>query len=154
MAEGGGPAFANATLHVSAPEWEALRQQPRAAALVEAVAAKVATFEPGAQVIPGTVTAVAVDGHTPGHSAFEISSGEERLLYVGDSMHHHVVSVQRPLWTIQFDGDAPRAEASRHALLQRAADERLRVYAVHFPFPGLGRIEAGADDGFVWVAER
>jgi len=131
----------------------ALKQRPDAAALAGAIEAKVATFEPDAVVIPGVVTAVAVDGHTPGHSAYEIASGDAKLLYVGDTVHHHVVSVRRPQWTVQFDGDASLAEASRAALLKRAADGNLRLYAVHFPFPGLGRIQAG-DDGFTWVPER
>ena len=61
--------------------------------------------------------------------------------------------MRRPQWRVAFDGDAPLAEASRAALLQRAADARLRLYSVHFPFPGLGHVEAG-DDGFTWVAER
>ena len=71
--------------------------------------------------VPG-VTAIAVEGHTPGHSAFEIVDGDARLLYIGDAAHHFAVSVQRPQWTIAFDGDAPVAEASREALLARIAD--------------------------------
>ncbi|MEL1265748.1 MBL fold metallo-hydrolase [Pseudoxanthomonas putridarboris] len=149
----GALAFPNAAIHLSAPEWDALKGDADAAALVAAIAPKVATFQPGAAIIPGTVTAVAVDGHTPGHTAYEIASGDERLLYLGDSAHHYVVSVQRPEWTVQYDGDAPLAQASRRALLQRAADGNLRVYAVHFPFPGLGRVDAQGD-GFVWVPER
>lgn len=153
LAGEGALAFPNAAIHLSAPEWEALQGDAKAAALVAAITPKVATFQPGAAIVPGVVTAVAVDGHTPGHSAYEIASGDERLLYIGDTAHHHVVSVQRPEWTIQFDGDAPLAEASRRALLQRAADGKLRLYAVHFPFPGLGHVEAQGD-GFVWLPER
>jgi glyoxylase-like metal-dependent hydrolase (beta-lactamase superfamily II) len=149
----GALAFPNAAIHVSAPEWSALEAQAESAALVEAIAPKVVPFEPGATILPGVVRAVAVDGHTPGHSAYEIASGDARLLYIGDTVHHHVVSLRHPEWTVRFDGNAPLAEASRLALLQRAADEDLRVYAVHFPFPGLGRIEAGRD-GFVWTPER
>jgi predicted NUDIX family NTP pyrophosphohydrolase len=64
-----------------------------------------------------------------------------------------VISLRRPQWTVQFDGDAALAKASRGALLQRAAAGNLRVYAVHFPFPGLGRVQAEGD-GFAWVPER
>jgi len=124
-----------------------------AADLVAAITPKVMPFQPGAVILPGVVTAVAVDGHTPGHSAYEIASDGERLLYIGDTAHHHVVSVQRPEWTIQFDGNAPLAQTSRRALLQRAADENLRLYAVHFPYPGLGRVHV-RDDSFVWVPEQ
>ena len=148
----GALAFPNAAIHLSAPEWEALKADRDAAALVAAITPKVATFQAGAAVVPG-VTAVAMDGHTPGHSAYEISSGDDRLLYIGDVVHHFVVSVQRPEWTVQYDANAPLAQTRRRALLQRAADGKLRVYAVHFPFPGLGRFDAQGDS-FVWVPER
>ena len=149
----GALAFPNATIHLTAPEWEALKQDRDAAALVAAITPKVAAFQPGAALLPGVVTAVPVDGHTPGHSAYEIASGDERLLYIGDSAHHFVVSVQRPEWTVQYDENAPLAQPSRRALLQRAADDNLRIYAVHFPFPGLGHINAQGDS-FVWQPER
>ncbi|WP_242164145.1 MBL fold metallo-hydrolase [Lysobacter sp. M15] len=149
----GALAFPNATIHLTAPEWEALKQDRDAAALVAAITPKVAAFQPGAALLPGVVTAVPVDGHTPGHSAYEIASGDERLLYIGDSAHHFVVSVQRPEWTVQYDENAPLAQPSRRALLQRAADDNLRIYAVHFPFPGLGHINPQGDS-FVWQPER
>lgn len=149
----GALAFPNATIHLTAPEWEALQQDRDAAALVAAITPKVAAFPPGAALLPGVVTAVPVDGHTPGHSAYEIASGDERLLYIGDSAHHFVVSVQRPEWTVQYDENAPLAQPSRRALLQRAADDNLRIYAVHFPFPGLGHINPQGDS-FVWQPER
>ncbi len=143
--------FANATIRMTANEWDALKADPTMAALVTAITPKVQTFAAGAEVLPG-VTAVDIQGHTPGHTGYQITSGSEGLLYIGDTMHHSVISVQRPNWTIQFDGRADVAEASRRALLERAASENLRLYAVHFPYPGLGRIERRADD-FVWVAE-
>lgn len=148
----GALAFPNAAIHISAPEWAALEGED-ASGLVSAIAPKVEAFEPGAAILPGLVTAVSVDGHTPGHSAYEIASGDQRLLYVGDAMHHHVISVQRPEWTIAFDEDAPTAQAGRRALLQRAADQNLRIHAVHFPFPGLGHVR-GEGESFVWVPER
>ncbi|UNK48948.1 MBL fold metallo-hydrolase [Lysobacter sp. S4-A87] len=153
LARDGTLAFANAAIHVSAAEWASLKGDGDAAALVAAMTPKVVTFQPGATVIPGVVTAVDVAGHTPGHSAYEIQSGSERLLYIGDAAHHFVISVQRPDWTVQYDQDAPRAQASRRALLQRAADGNLRVYSVHFPFPGLGHFKAQGDS-FVWVPEH
>lgn len=143
--------FANATIRMTADEWDALKADPTMAALVTAMTPKVQTFAAGAEVLPG-VTAVDIQGHTPGHTGYQIASGTEGLLYIGDTMHHSVISVQRPDWTIQFDGRADVAEASRRALLERAATENLRLYVVHFPYPGLGRIERRADD-FVWVAE-
>lgn len=148
----GALAFPNATIRLAASEWAAMKANPAQAAMVAAITPKVATFEPGAAVLPGLVTAVAVNGHTPGHSAYEIASGAERLLYIGDTAHHFVISVQKPDWTIDYDVDAPMAEKSRRALLQRAADQNLRLYAVHFPYPGVGGVKAQGD-GFVWIPE-
>lgn len=146
-------AFPNAAIHLSTHEWEAMKADRDAIALVSAIAPKVEAFEPGAKILPGLVEAVSLEGHTPGHSAYEIISGDQRLLYIGDAAHHFVISVQRPEWTIAYDEDARAAEARRHALLKRAAEQDLRVYAVHFPFPGLGRIRAEGES-FVWVPEE
>lgn len=154
--------FPNAAIHLSAPEWDALNKiTPENAkafgianhsALVAAMKPKVAAFAPGADLIPGVVKAVEIKGHTPGHSGYLITSGQSSLLYFGDAMHHSVVSVQKPDWTINFDGDAHTAEASRAALLKRVAADGQRLYGVHFPFPGLGKIEARGDS-YVWIAE-
>ncbi|HZV85008.1 MAG TPA: MBL fold metallo-hydrolase [Brevundimonas sp.] len=143
--------FPNAAIRMATAEWAAIQANDQLEALVTAIRPKVQTFEPGATVTP-SITSVAIEGHTPGHMGYQIASGQERLLYIGDTMHHHVVSVQRPDWRIAFDGDAPTATASRRALLERAAAQNLRIYAVHFPYPGVGRIQR-RDDGFAWVPE-
>lgn len=143
--------FPNATIRISAAEWSALKGDTAMAALVRAITPRVKTFAPGEVVAPN-ITAVDISGHTPGHSGFEIVSGEDRLLYIGDAMHHPVISVQRPEWPMGFDADSATALASRQALLQRAASQNLRLYAYHFPFPGLGRVRREGD-GFVWVPE-
>jgi glyoxylase-like metal-dependent hydrolase (beta-lactamase superfamily II) len=150
----GALAFPNAAIHLSAPEWEAMRADKDHAALVATIAPKVAPFQPGAELFP-TVAAVEVRGHTPGHSAYSIRSGTDRLLFIGDSAHHSVVSVERPDWPIEWDSGAnpDLARASRRALLQRAADEHLRLFAGHFPFPGVGAVRVKGD-AFVWVPER
>src|SRR3546814_845784 len=126
----GALAFPDATVHLSAPEWAAMQADADAADLVAAIKPKVAAFEPGAELVPGMVTAVVDVGHTPGHSAYLVTSGNEHLLYIGDTVHHFVVSVQRPEWTIAYDMDAPLAEKRRRELLQRAADEDTRVYEI------------------------
>lgn len=144
--------FPNATIRMAAAEWAFLQANAEMAALVAAITPKVQTFQPGATALTPSISSVAIDGHTPGHMGYEISSGQESLLYIGDTMHHSVISVQRPEWQIAFDTDAPTATASRQALLERAAAGNLRVYAVHFPFPGVGRVRR-QDDGFVWIPE-
>jgi glyoxylase-like metal-dependent hydrolase (beta-lactamase superfamily II) len=148
----GSLAFPNATIHIAANEWAAMQSSSQQAALVAAMTPRVNAFQAGATLVPGTVDAVDIQGHTPGHSGYLITSGAASLLYIGDTMHHSVISVQRPDWTIAFDGDAPLAQESRRAVLTSSAASGQRVYAVHFPFPGLGRFE-NRGGTFVWLAE-
>lgn len=144
-------AFPNASIHIQAAEWASLKGQAQMAPLVAVMTPKVVEFQPGADLVSG-VKAVDIKGHTPGHSGYLISSGDESLLYIGDTMHHSVISVQQPDWTIAFDGDAPTAQASRKQVIESSAASGQRIYAVHFPFPGIGKF-AKQDDKFVWVAE-
>lgn len=149
--DAGALAFPNAAIHISANEWTAMQANKDLAAIVALVTPKVAAFEAGADIVPG-VKAVDIKGHTPGHSGYLISSGDQSLLYIGDMAHHSVISVQQPDWTIAFDGDAPTAQASRKDIIASAAASGQRIYAPHFPFPGLGKFTA-KDGGYVWTAE-
>jgi glyoxylase-like metal-dependent hydrolase (beta-lactamase superfamily II) len=147
----GALAFPAATIHLSKPEWALLEGSAEDAKLVAAVRPKVDAFEPGAQVLP-EVKAIATQGHTPGHSSYEIGTGADKVFYLGDVAHHSVISVQRPAWSIQFDMDRPAAEAMRQETLARLAKDGTRVFAVHFPFPGVGHV-AAEGEGLVWKAE-
>lgn len=144
-------AFPNAAIHIQAAEWTAIKSQEMMAPIVALIESKVVAFEPSADLVPG-VKAVDIKGHTPGHSGYLITSGDESLLYIGDTMHHYVISVQQPDWTIAFDGDAPTAQTSRKQVIESSADSNQRIYAVHFPFPGLGKF-AKQGEKYVWVAE-
>jgi glyoxylase-like metal-dependent hydrolase (beta-lactamase superfamily II) len=145
-------AFANAAIHLSKQEWEYMSGQDTYAAMVAAITPKVVAFAPDAELVPGVVKAVEIRGHTPGHSGYRITSGAASLLYVGDAMHHYVLSVQKPDWPMSFDADQALAAKSRAALIADSAARGQRVYAIHFPFPGIGKFEAQGE-GFVWVAE-
>ena len=144
-------AFLNATIHMQAAEWASLKSQEQMAPIVAVIAPKVVEFQPGAEVVAG-VKAVDIKGHTPGHSGYLITSGSDSLLYIGDTMHHSIISVQQPDWTIAFDGEAAIAQASRKHIIESSAASNQRIYAVHFPFPGLGKF-AKQGDKYVWVAE-
>jgi glyoxylase-like metal-dependent hydrolase (beta-lactamase superfamily II) len=158
----GALAFPNAAIHMSSAEWTFLKDMtPEIAAAVgltqhaqflAAITPKVATFEPGADLIPGVVKAVEIRGHTPGHSGYLIGSGASSLLYTADALHHYVISVQRPDWKIAFDGDAATAQKSRSDLLSQSAANGQRIYGVHFPYPAVGKF-AARGEGYVWVPE-
>jgi glyoxylase-like metal-dependent hydrolase (beta-lactamase superfamily II) len=146
---GGKATFPRATIRLSTAEWAYMKSQPQAEDLVHAVQAHVRTFNPGAVIAPG-ITAIALDGHTPGHVGYEIASGGRKMLDIGDLAHSSLLSLQRPEWTMGFDGDAVLAKVTRRKTLARLAQDQEWVFAPHFPFPGVGHVAADGD-AFKWV---
>jgi glyoxylase-like metal-dependent hydrolase (beta-lactamase superfamily II) len=155
-------AFPNATIHMSVPEWKWLSGMSaedaknvgiqQVTVLVAAIRAKVMPFEPGADLLPGIVNAVEIKGHTPGHSGYRIGSDPNAILVFGDALHSYVVSVRKPSWKIAFDTDQQTSAASRAALVAQAAATGQRLYAEHFPFPGVGKI-VKHKNGYAWLPE-
>lgn len=148
----GALAFPNATVHMGAADWAFLQGVPANAALATALTPKIDAFAPGAELVPGVVKAVDLHGHTPGHSGYAIGSGANSLLYIGDSAHHYVISVQQPEWTVSFDNEAATGQKNRLDVISRSAESGQRIYAVHFPYPGVGKFERRGE-GYVWVPE-
>lgn len=96
------------------------------------------TFRQG-EVVPG-VTAIPCHGHTPGHSAYLVSSGGQQLLIWGDMVHIPEVQIPRPEVTIDFDSDPQAAAASRKRIFDMVASDRLLVTGMHLHFPGFGHL--------------
>ncbi len=93
----------------------------------------------GGEVFPG-VMALPRPGHTPGHTTFLISSGDDQLLIWGDTVHVPEVQTARPEVCIAFDCDPAEAEASRRAVFDMAATDKLLVTGMHLHFPGFSRL--------------
>jgi len=140
-------AFPKATIRMASAEWAWL-QMRGPAELVKTISNRVRTFEPGAQIAPG-VASVALKGHTPGHVGYEITSGGERLLDIGDLAHSSIVSLEKPQWRVAFDNDDAVSKATRSTTLKQLAGDHELVFSPHFPFPGVGHIEV-VGDGFAW----
>jgi glyoxylase-like metal-dependent hydrolase (beta-lactamase superfamily II) len=140
----GRPVFPKATIRMSVREWAFMKSQADTKAIAAAVSAQVETFEPGRPVLPG-ITPLALPGHTPGHVGYEIVSQGYELVDIGDIAHSSIVSLARPEWTIAWDSDKQEGVKTRRRELQRLAGSHRLMFAPHFPFPGVGRIEqAGA----------
>jgi glyoxylase-like metal-dependent hydrolase (beta-lactamase superfamily II) len=96
-----------------------------------------ADIEPGIRYVPAL-------GHSPGHRAVHIESGEARLLHIVDTIHMPIQL--NALDAAPFDWQQPDiAIATRRALLARAESENLLLMAYHFPFPGLGYVQRRGD---------
>lgn len=159
----GAAVFPNATIHLSKPEWDMLNKlgEEEAAkrgitnysALIAAITPRVSPFTPGREIIPDVVKAVEIKGHTPGHSGYLVTSDSASVLYIGDAVHHYVLSVQAPDWPNGFDRDQKAAQENRKQLIAQSADAGQRIFAVHFPFPGIGKFEKQGES-YVWKAEE
>ncbi|MGE8943019.1 MBL fold metallo-hydrolase [Leptospira interrogans] len=86
------------------------------------------------------ISAVPAHGHSPGHTAFEATSGDSKLLIWGDIIHVPAIQFDRPELTWEFDRDQPQARAARERLLERAAQPGVFIAGAHLDFPGIGRV--------------
>ncbi|MGE5470943.1 MAG: MBL fold metallo-hydrolase [Bacteroidota bacterium] len=107
------------------------------------------TFATDQEILPG-IASFAANGHTPGHSAYLINSGNDKLLIWGDIVHNHAVQFARPNVAIEFDNDRKAAVATRQKIFAKAANEKLLVGGMHLPFPGIGHVRKEGR-GYAWV---
>jgi glyoxylase-like metal-dependent hydrolase (beta-lactamase superfamily II) len=99
------------------------------------------------------ISAVPTPGHTPGHTAWRISSGGEQLLIWGDVIHLPGVQFAIPEASVIYDLDSRAAATARRRVLDMVAADRIPVAGIHLDFPGYGRVAAKANGGFVYTAE-
>lgn len=149
--------FPNAEINVAAREWAywmddgnlsraAEIQRPyflNARRIFADIAKDIRRFEPGGQVAPG-IAAVASPGHTPGHTSYLVTSGDEALLALGDVAQFPLLFVRHPEWQPAFDIDGDLAVATRKKMLDQLSSDRLLVQGYHFPFPAVGHIVRNA----------
>lgn len=145
-------AFPKATIWMSAKAWAFMHHEADVRTEVPVINAQVKTFEPGHLVLPG-ITSVALPGHTPGQVGYVIASQGDQLIDTGDIAHSSIISLAKPGWTLAWDSNKSEAITTRSRELQRLADTHELMFAPHFPFPGVGRIEADGD-GFRFQPAR
>jgi glyoxylase-like metal-dependent hydrolase (beta-lactamase superfamily II) len=164
IAADGSPGFPNAVVKVPEREWAFWTDEGELTRVAESrrpnfamvkarfapYAARLERFAPGAEVAPG-VTALATPGHSPGHTSFRVADGGGQLVIIGDAVTTPGLFMANPEWYPVFDMDPTQAVASRKALLDRLATDRIPVVGYHFPFPATGRVER-AGTGYRLVA--
>jgi glyoxylase-like metal-dependent hydrolase (beta-lactamase superfamily II) len=146
------PVFPNAEIIVSAAEYKwwtdpslTSRLPPGRQPLARRIQAVIPNWknvlpvEGEDEVVPG-IRFVSAPGHTPGHTAFHVSSGHEQLMISNDTAYVPALCAAHPGWHGAFDQDAPLAETSRRKLLDRVIADKMPICGTHFPWPGLGRI--------------
>jgi glyoxylase-like metal-dependent hydrolase (beta-lactamase superfamily II) len=105
---------------------------------------KITFIQNGKDVIPG-VQSMSTPGHTVGHTSYVLTAGSQSLLLIGDVVHHHILSVERPKYAFAGDTDANLAVETRVKTLDMLASTRMPVLSFHLPWPGIGHVGRSGD---------
>ncbi len=100
--------------------------------------------EDNAEVASG-VRLLAANGHTPGHSAFLVTSGKDQLMVSNDTIYVPALLAPHPDWQGVYDQDGPMAVATRRKLIDRVIADKMMICGAHFPFPGAGAFVKDGD---------
>jgi glyoxylase-like metal-dependent hydrolase (beta-lactamase superfamily II) len=85
--------------------------------------------------LPHGVLAMDAVGHTPGHTAFQISN----LLVIGDLMHGYALQKFHPEISSNYDMDKVKSAESRKRIMQYAREHKLLMAGMHLPPPGFAK---------------
>ncbi|WP_072385497.1 MBL fold metallo-hydrolase [Hyphomicrobium sp. CS1BSMeth3] len=157
LTKDGHPAFPNAEIFVPAADWrfwsdDGNLTRMTAGSIPEinfrnnkqvfaSLKNRVTLYDADKEVQPG-ILSVPAYGHTPGHTAHLVTSGNAKVLLQADlTAFSATLFVANPGWHVFFDMDGAAAESSRRRIYDMAASEKLLVQGYHLPFPSLGQIE-------------
>src|SRR3954469_1131439 len=152
----GSMAFPNAEIMVPAKDWEFWMSEENAAKaqsnemmknyfanvrkIYNGIESKVTKYDWGKEVAPG-ITSIEAPGHTPGHTAFAVASGNSKILIQSDVTNIPEFFLRNPDWHVAYDVDPVQAQATRHKFYDMAAAEKALVVGFHFTFPSIGHVE-------------
>jgi len=155
----GNPVFPSARYYIWRDEWDfwfsktAFAKAPEifvkiARKNLEPIKERVSLLDHEFEILPG-ICVIAAPGHTPGHIVVSVSSGDEQLLYIGDTVLYPL-HLEHPDWTPIYDILPEKAAASKRRIFNRAAAEKAWVIGQHFPpFPSLGHV-IKKGEGWQW----
>ena len=86
------------------------------------------------------LAALSIPGHAPGHMAYVLDSGEDRILFCGDLIHVPAAQFAQPELTWAYDLDQSIARATRINLLREASKTQAWLAGAHMAKPGIGRV--------------
>jgi glyoxylase-like metal-dependent hydrolase (beta-lactamase superfamily II) len=152
----GSMAFPNAEIMVPAKDWEFWMSEENAAKvesnqmmknyfanvrkIYAGIESRVTRYDWGKEVVSG-ITSIAAPGHTPGHTAFAVASGDSKVLIQSDVTNIPEFFLRNPDWHVAYDTDPELAQKTRHKFYDMASAEKATVVGFHFAFPSIGHVE-------------
>ena len=154
LAVDGDITFTNATVHIGAADWAYFVDEGnggrRNAANLRTVEERVElVHDDGVTLLPGMTTRM-TPGHTPGHMCTVISSGNERLIVLGDALHCPAQLTELE-WEFLYDVDAALARKTRAALVEEASQPNTALLPCHFAGMQAARLLPAGDAAPQWV---
>jgi glyoxylase-like metal-dependent hydrolase (beta-lactamase superfamily II) len=145
LIQDGAAYFPKAMVRFGAGDWDAVVEPTSVPGFVEGMrdlraAGRVELIERDGEVAPG-ISALATPGHTPGHTSFVISSGEQRAMIFGDIITCPL-QIEAPEGEAMADMDKQLAIRTRERILRELDGETL-VGGPHFPGLRFGRVLMG-----------
>jgi len=136
----GAVTFPNATYRCAASDWEHFMVHHRGneAERVQPAADRFEQWDTDTNLLPGLDT-LSTPGHTPGSTTLVLSSGSDRLMFLGDVVHCPV-QLEDDEWGALFDVDPALARRTRVALAKELEGTETRVSGAHFPELTFGRL--------------
>ena len=153
--------FPNADLYISQAEydyWET-QENKQSHDVFDVYKSSLKLFQPEAlgskkqNILPG-VQAITAFGHTPGHTAYLIESGNSKLLVWGDLTHVTAVQMPHPEMGVTYDKDSKQAIASRKQILEYVAKNQIPIAGMHIASPAVGDITANGQGGYIFTAKK
>lgn len=104
----------------------------------------VTLYQGDRELVPG-IRSVDTFGHTPGHTAFHLASGNDEALLIGDLMNLPALFLANLDWQLVFDADKDKATKTRKEIVKRAVADDMTIAGYHFGFPNSGKIKKDGD---------
>lgn len=105
---------------------------------------RITFIQDGKEVLPG-IQAMFTPGHTVGHVSYVLTTGGQSLFLIGDVVHHHIVSMERPKYAFGFDTDPNLGIETRLKTLDMLATNRMPILSFHLSWPGIGHVGRSGD---------
>ncbi|MDA3645773.1 MBL fold metallo-hydrolase [Saccharopolyspora indica] len=105
--------------------------------MLVALERQVETVHDGQEIFPG-VRVRNSSGHTPGHAAYALTSGDQRLIAFGDALHS-AVQIAEPTWPVWADVDRAEAIRTRQDLVEDLREPGTIGFGIHFADVQFGR---------------
>lgn len=147
--------YPHARLHIARDEYETwiIRGADRMAEhidlarrVVTVYAGRTVLFDYGHTVAPGIV-AQRANGHTAGHTMYDIDSGNKGMTIVGDMLHVAPVQLRHPDYCTIYDANPAIAAQTREQVLSRLSKSKRLIAGMHFV--DIGQVRRVPEGGFV-----